>query len=283
MYSRKQFSKFLEERKMVKRFCFSFAVFIFCASHAMAQHCPRFIPFRKNELWGYCDSTKKILLSVQYKRAFPFVNNRALVEMPGDAPALIDTTGKIVKPFDQLRMNDYITGMGMLRVSSRSNGQTGLLGIDGRLILEPQYDYVEVLGPDSFEVVRNEKKGVIDSNGKVLVKFIPFDGDAMPMPFMISNNECDKPCMWKPFSENMAVVVHKGKFGYCDTTKHITIPCKYAIAESFHYGLGRVTEILPGQKETEPYTDKDGVEHVSALKTGEGYVDSKGTEYWEDN
>ncbi|TND10542.1 MAG: Uncharacterized protein FD123_184 [Bacteroidetes bacterium] len=264
---------------MTPRIFFLLLFFLFSAI-TFAQKRPNLIPYRKGDLWGYADSTKKIIITPKYDRCFPFVNGKALAETKDSKFIQIDSTGKIVKTFTY-KLHEYMRD-GMLKISVNYS-EEGIIDISGAIVMPPKYLSIEILGPDSFEVTLPGKKGTINRAGKELVKFIPFETDMMDTPLTIMpSGDCDKPCFWSSFSEGMAVVAHKGTFGYADTSRRVKISCKYQMAESFLHGLGRVVFEKPGQVITKPYKDANGEQVVTAVIMLDGYVDRFGNEYWEE-
>lgn len=257
--------------------------FLVIAAESFGQVIPRLIPYRKSDLWGYADSSRKIIITPKYNRTFPFVHGKALVETVAGKVNQIDSTGRIVKTFP-FRLNEYI-GDGLLKMRIGPDKE-GIVAVTGKTILEAKYDFIEAYGTDSFVVYLAGKKASYNQTGQLLVPFRETSEDVMSL-MMIPNTrpsgDCEKPCLWQNYREEMAVVAHKGKFGYADTSKRIVIPCKYQMAESFLYGLGRVTFTKPGQPDIPDKTDTAGVVHVySGHLLEEGYVDRRGTKYWED-
>ncbi len=258
------------------------------------------IPYRKGELWGYCDTNKKIIIPIKYHRAFPFINGKALVEAGRDSGQIININGEVVWkiPYD---LNDYIDETGLMRFTAvkqnsnthKSEFRTGLINLEGTVVLQPDYETVEVLGKDSFEVVLPGKKGVINSKLKVIREFVPFnDSDNNEQMLMTINaNPSDTPKMWVPFSDGMAIASANRQFGYCNENMKLVIPCKYEMAESFRNGLAKVSIKAPKQpkkskskklKSPKPLPGFENAIETEVTVLEEGYIDKMGTEYWED-
>ena len=70
-----------------------FILFIF-SSIFLSARLPDLIPYRKGKLWGYCDSTKKIIVECKYEIAKPFVNSGAIVMTQEKKWGVIDVRGQ---------------------------------------------------------------------------------------------------------------------------------------------------------------------------------------------
>lgn len=256
--------------------------FILCINLSMAQKRPSLIPYRKGDHWGYCDTTKKVIIPIIYERAFPFVEGKAIVKTTSSKVLWIDEKGKTIKEFPY-KMGEYLPNMNMVMVHNLSYNRSGLLHINGRLVLPLVFNKMEVLGTDSFEVVQNGKKGVINSKGDTLKKFVSYQEDLIRMAMASSfpSSNCKSPCVFAAFSEQMAVTAQMNLFGYMDSTLTVVIPCKYKMAESFSHGLARV--MFDNGIEEKPVKYENGVPIYSAkdLEIYEGYIDKMGVEYWE--
>jgi|GEM_PF-2871938 len=255
-------------------------LFLLFSITAEAQRRPSLIPYRKGKLWGYADTMKKIVIAPKYDRCFPFVNGKAICEQLDDKIVQIDSTGKILQTLPY-KMHEYM-GEACIKIS-RNYGKEGVLGLDGSFVVPVKYDNVEMLGVDSFQVIVPGKRGVINSAGKILVPFEPYQWDeTMSMLETFPDASCETPCFRAPYREGMALAAHKGLFGYADTSRTLKIPCKYHSGESFYYGLARILYETPGQKKEPARKDSNGVMIVKAITLEDGYIDKLGNEYWED-
>jgi hypothetical protein len=256
--------------------------FILCSHYLFAQKRPSLIPYRKGELWGYCDTTKKIIIPIIYRAAFPFIDGRALVETTDFKMKLIDSSGATIKIFPY-HMGKYVYDLNMVQVHNNNYSNTGILHLNGKLILPIKYKSIEVFGKDSFEVVQNSKRGIINSKADTLKAFDPTQEDMFGFAKLsfLPNSNCENPCVFGNFSEQMAVAAQMDLFGYMDSTLRVVIPCKYQMAETFAYGLGRVSFTDP-HKMASPINYENGIAVYSAsdLMMHEGYVDRLGNEYW---
>src|SRR5687767_14862590 len=88
-------------------FLLTFALSLFCSS--FSQKLPSLIPYRKGDKWGYCDSTKKIIIEPKYDWAPLFYKGYARVEAD-NKKFFIDEKGNIVKmPKAFLKLPDFIS------------------------------------------------------------------------------------------------------------------------------------------------------------------------------
>lgn len=258
-----------------------FFLFSFCSIFLFAQKRPSLIPYLKKDKWGYCDTTKKIIIPIQYNQAFPFVQGKAIVETAEGKIVQIDSRNKIVRSFPYM-MAGYLDNIGLIQVYYKKEKLYGLINLNGSIIVPVMYEKITVLRSDSIEVKLNGLKGIVDSKNNIIKKFIPYnkEEDLMDYDYLITYSNCETPCFWRPFSEGMAVVGHKKKFGYGNESKELIIPCKYNIAESFKNGLARVTADIPGQIKKQGY-EKDGVIYDSPTYIATFYIDKQGVEYCE--
>lgn len=262
----------------------SMKLFILCVLFAVsvtafAQQGPSLIPFRKEKKWGYSDSTKKMIIAASYDMAFPFSQGKGIVQAGNGKMLQIDAAGKILLALPYTS-GYYVHDYGYIKVDNKLH-KRGLIKTNGQIILPALYDDIEVLGIDSFEVRKNEKKGVVNGSQKVLKEFAAYNPDEMNDFFMTGGKDlCPKPCLYAPYSEHMAVTAHKGLFGYADEKKEIVIPCKYKMAGSFYAGCAWVMYEAPGQEHKNEVIN--GVYHSHAIILNEGFIDKYGTEYWED-
>lgn len=244
----------------------------------LAQQSPALFPFRKGNTWGYSDSTKKVMIPLMYDATFPFSSGKAFVKTSKGKVLQIDSTGKTLRvlPYTSLYYSHHY---GYLFTGAK-NGNRGLITMSGEVLLPAVYDDVTPLGPDSFLVKRDGKEGIINSKQKVLQAFKAYDETGSPDFVTAGNGLCPKPCQYLPYSERMALVAHKGLFGFANEEQAIVIPCKYTLADSFYHGCAWVMYEPPGQDKD--VKKIDGVFHAKSIILVEGFIDKYGTEYWED-
>jgi len=64
------------------------------------------IPFRKGDLWGYADTTGKLIIEPQYDEAMIFYNDYTFVKKKGKY-GMINQSGKLVLPFKYDAVTNY--------------------------------------------------------------------------------------------------------------------------------------------------------------------------------
>lgn len=140
----------------MKNFYYYLFFFLICSANAQI---PNLIPFKKGDLYGYCDRNKKIIIPIKYKNAFPFgyqtdhsyYEDYALVENEKGS-FIINTKGKIIntlKNFNKKSQEEYeqseeppgIEPLKTLQYAKyRENDKAGVKDENGQIILEPLYD-----------------------------------------------------------------------------------------------------------------------------------------------
>jgi hypothetical protein len=116
--------------------------------------------------WGYLNTDDKIILNPTYEFAGYFQSGYARVGVKGKY-GLIDKKGTL-----QLALQyDSI-----LRVQQQllvyQNGKAGLATAQGRIVIQPRYDYLTILPNNQVLVKLNGSFGVIDSDGLSVIPII---------------------------------------------------------------------------------------------------------------
>ncbi len=131
---------------------------------------PLYIPIRINKLWGYADTSKRVVITPQFDAANPFIGKYAVVEKNLKAYA-IDRTGKIVSPgFDQLvQMQDTVLSI-YSNEESDTLGGWGICTISGRKLLDPAYDEIRRINAVVYAFRKDSLWGFVNINGTLLSK-----------------------------------------------------------------------------------------------------------------
>ena len=170
---------------------------------------PKLIPYRKGDKWGYCDSTKRMIIPAKYDMVYPFSGDTAVV-IYGEQRLLIDTIGNETFFPDSVSIESHH----YLRIVNVGKSEVcGLIDAKGNYVIKPTdfglswigenylfasrglriavYDWLgrQILGfnylwydfdprginTDSGKfILENRRKefGVIDTSGKIIVPFI---------------------------------------------------------------------------------------------------------------
>ncbi|MCU0437657.1 MAG: WG repeat-containing protein [Raineya sp.] len=208
------------------------------------------IPYNKNGQWGFCDASKKVIISPQYEEVELFIIDSNLVTKKPVMFANVKYKGKwglIDAQNNWLIPAKYTTPMQWDREHGRfyiqeMNYETGkgsfmMLNQEGKELLKLN-DLVNWRGFDKngiAYVAVNEKVGFINRDGKIL---IPFQYD-----------------MWSPvteycYSEGLFGIGKNGKFGFVNDKNQVVIPFIY---EHNPMGMGcfengKATVIKNGQR-----------------------------------
>lgn len=185
-----------------------------------------FIPVLKNDKVGYINVQGRLVVPTIYDNligpddkynevwAKPVYQGRIVVAKDGNY-GVIDTNNKIILAFD----NSYITidsfSNERAPVYSIENGKWGLIDINGKEVVAPQYDDIDghLGGHYGFHegllgLKKGNKWGFITKTGKVA---IPFVYDEI-----------------RPFSEQLAGVRKGGKWGFINGANKTVIPFEFA-------------------------------------------------------
>lgn len=222
--------------------------------------------------YGYIDKTGKVIISLKYREANDFSDERAVV-MTHDLTkyGYIDKTGKMVikQQFNNGAM-DFSEGLAAVGI----NGKWGYIDKSGKFVIALQYLSAQSFH-DGLAVVHHidGKYKYIDKTGKVAIEI---------------NASME-------FSDGMTSVGSTYKCGYADVTGKVIIPIKYSECQKFSEGLASVTINTP-KISAKGFIDKTGkvviepkfnstvpfseglslVKYNENFQTKEGYVDKSG-------
>jgi hypothetical protein len=257
--------------------------------NAGAQKLPDLIPYRKGELWGYADSTKKIIIEPKYKKVGYFSDGMADVVLNDSSGGFIDSAGKIVFTYDPRNNSFENLFCGRIRIYDFKSGKFGYVNRQGRVVIPLVFDLINEEQSNDFlggyAVVTKERKfgrgysgkdkyGIIDTNGKFVfpyqkkIYFIyPWDGLFVTFHFM---NDSLKIYDVKK-SEFVMNSISKQD---CESKKEMLLKKGYTKKE---------IDSLCGQYTPTVYDSY----FLLSKKWGMGaffygYIDKYGTEYWED-
>ncbi len=114
------------------------------------------------------------------------------------------------------------------------NGQFGYINTDGRLVIEPQFDFggdfANGLAPVGKKTGRDFRYGYIDEKGMVTI----------PIQFQDA----------REFSEGFAVVRFRDRYGFIDRNGKFIADPVFDKAFSFSDGLARIVQVIPNTGES---------------------------------
>jgi len=209
---------------------------------------------------GYIDTKGQAVISHRFEEGHEFSEELAAVLVDGKW-GYIDVTGEIVINPAYRHAGDFSEGMAYIQVGRKY----GYVDKAGRLVVKPKYDRA---GPfsEGFAVVGvgRDKTFFIDKTGKPAITSdvygIDISGFSEGLVFAYTKSsrtpvyldkegkiaislEKDKDgfvIQGAPFSEGLAAVKIKGKWGYIDTTGTLVITPQYERRASFSEGLACV-------------------------------------------
>jgi WG containing repeat len=130
------------------------------------------VPFRLGNKWGYSDTLGKIKIEPKYDSVSLFNYERsgndviANVVLKGK-PMVINDKGKTIVPpkYDEIRIISVLEG---LHFYVFKNNKWGVFE-NGKELIAPIYDYLNVEPGVQYRVGRNNNEGLIDSKGKLVI------------------------------------------------------------------------------------------------------------------
>jgi hypothetical protein len=181
------------------------------------------IPYRKGDLWGYCDKNKNIIIEPKYISADPFSDGFAIVETK-DGCSYIDKNEKKYE-IDFEEIWDFNEGMAMVE----KNSKIGFINNRMVQIIPCEYDDAYSF-QNGFACVGY---GKFNNKEKFVGKYGIINSSNTPV-IEIKYEDIDN------FDEGYAFAKENGKYGYIDENKSVIIPFKYDNAFSFSEGLALV-------------------------------------------
>ena len=156
------------------RTLFVIIVALFIVIEPFAQSPQLLIPFRVGTKWGYSDTLGKIKIPAKYDTASFFDYNIvykgnhviAIVRFNGK-PIAINEKGVVVVP----PKYDFIKVLGHSAEFTFIVSRNGKFGVykNGKEIFPPIYDYMDLTGYGHFKVHKDEKWGLINDAGKIVI------------------------------------------------------------------------------------------------------------------
>lgn len=131
-------------------------------------------PAKEGELWGYINTNGDFVIPPQYKYAGEFYSGIAIVK-DTDHHYIINSSGEI------LHKNESSIRQNPTRPKEPSvffcNEEGYGLAVDGRIVIPPQYSYIDNFKNGYAVVENNEKFGIADTSGDIVIP-IEYDSAA---------------------------------------------------------------------------------------------------------
>ncbi len=276
-------------------------------SMAAEARLPDLIPYRKGNLWGYCDSTKRILIEPQWDGVGWFKHDRAIV-CKDDSCAVIDPSGKyMIRPMHGSIM---ICSSNRFVAEVEERKKWVLLNDSGKVISAFDAEFIIQEGDSVLNVVGRKNKALVcNLNGEQIFarEYLGWDygfGDASKFGLYIVEDYADYKGnfrRWNPAAKFYVIDKYEkplfpGKYEWIDVIGDSIFECKIGDSLCYYDFSGKLLQPSPVQcrlfqkrEYSHPYPyplpmewtyvrDEDGLlEHVFL-----GYTDDRGTEYWED-
>lgn len=171
---------------------------------------------------GFIDRKGKFIipLNANIKSGFSFNEETTFIENEEGKKAVIDKSGNSTTGF----IYDNIIALPNKQYEVEVNNKHGVINEIGKILIPIKYSsWISTSGDNYFKVELNNKIGFIDSTNKIKIPF-KFDGS------------------WRPvvFSEGLAPVSLNGKYGYINKLGVVIIPFKYDNADNFKDGIAIV-------------------------------------------
>jgi hypothetical protein len=120
----------------------------------------------KTEYWGYIDSDGREVIKPQFRNAYPFEGNYALVQLDEEQSwAIIDKKGTIMKRLQLAEAEPFSEGLAAVKV----NESWGFIDKKGNIVIEPQFTYVEPFVNGLAQVKLGDRIGYINKLGKYVI------------------------------------------------------------------------------------------------------------------
>ncbi|QAA35159.1 WG repeat-containing protein [Clostridium manihotivorum] len=174
-----------------------------------------FIPFYREDGYGFISYDGKISKTFTEFRAFEFYGGLSIIESDGLYGFMDKNLNIIVNPYYDGAMN-FSDGLALVE----KNGKKGYIDTKGNIRIPLQYEEASSFSEGLAVICYNHKMGYINTEGDVVINPI--------------FSRCGL------FSEGLAIYEIDGKYGYLDKKGNIVIPPEFDMAESFSEGFAIV-------------------------------------------
>ena len=220
------------------------------------------IPYRKGELWGYCNSEKKIVVPCKYHKVVPLNNNIAWVCYKNKW-GTIDSEGNTITPCDYIFNQNFEHILRTVQDNifvAEFNNKYVLFDYSGNILKTFDYDNISGFKYGLASIYKNGKSGFINKNGEVVIPCIydnyqPEFNEGLSILYRegfyyivnikgekVSQLKCD--CLFK-FSNGLARFENikkklwftENRYGYIDSNGQEIVQPIYEEADDFKHGF----------------------------------------------
>lgn len=145
----------------------TFLICCFVLWHTSLYAQPDYIPYQQGEKWGYMNTTKKTVLQPQYDACsfFNIVYGGLVAKASKNGKfGLIDKQGKAILKFEYQSIESLLPNVAKIQVNNKYR-----LAVFGQKTSTTNYDSIALLGSQYFRVGNQQKYGLVDGSGKVLI------------------------------------------------------------------------------------------------------------------
>jgi len=236
-----------------------------------------------NKKCGYIDKTGKVIIAMNFDGAESFIDGFAIVNKGGKTEysttanggkfTFINRTGKLISDFKFDGIYNFESGLAKVRSGKMysDSARYGFVNTAGKEILPMIYNYIETLSRGYYQLTLENKNGIIDSLGIIVLPVEYDDIEHRDYPIEIKNTfqavyqieinhkygyinnkgQIVVPVIYDKlgyFEEEKLTYCKKidGKYGYIDKMGKEVLPSIYDEAENFYDGSAEVT--LNGKK-----------------------------------
>ncbi|GFZ34512.1 hypothetical protein CSC2_50380 [Clostridium zeae] len=205
--------------------------------------------FLEGELYGFINEQGDVVIEPQFLGLLP-ASEGFIPFYREDGYGFISYDGKMSETFNEFRAFEFFGGMSIIE----RDGQYGFINKNLDVIVDPQYDGVMNFSDGLALVELDGKKGYINSSGKVQIPIryeeassfsegLAVVGDNEKMGYIDTKGNIvisTKFHRCSLFNEGLAVFEDGDKYGYIDKRGSVVIPAQFDMAESFVEGLAIV-------------------------------------------
>lgn len=165
---------------------------------------------KKNNLWGFIDTSGQVVIKHQYQNVHNFVEDVTLVKKD-NLWGFINNKGEIIVPLEFSKAQKY-TNIRVVR--AKKDDYWYLYNLKGQLVVDKKFDAISPIINTKMSIKLKGKMGLMDTDGKFLIK---------PKYQEITY-----------FGGNMVRVKKRGKYGYRTIENKRAIPIKYEELGKFY-------------------------------------------------